>query len=92
MQGLIFSIAKTTFHIGKLEDASLVPWTLKGLKDMNPGRPPVHHYFTIHHPIGVLAKLILDIPVPLGRGVVILDRILDSELEDLKKCFSCYSL
>ena len=53
---------------------------------MNLGGPPVHLRFTIRHPIGVLAKLLLDIPVPLGRSVVILDGILDSELEDLKKC------
>ena len=80
------------FHIGELEDASLVPWMLRGLKDMNPGCPPIHHCFTIRHPIGVLAKLLLDIPVPLGRRVVVLDRILDGELKDLKKCFSRYSL
>ena len=59
---------------------------------MNLGGPPVHLCFIICHPIGVLAKLFLDIPVPLGRSVVVLDRILDSELEDLKKCFSRYSL
>ena len=59
---------------------------------MNLGCPPVHLCFTIRHPIGVLAKLLLDIPVPFGHGVVVLDRILDSELEDLKKCFSHYSL
>ena len=59
---------------------------------MNLGGPLVHLCFTIHHPIGVLAKLLLDIPVPLGRGVVVLDRILNGELEDLEKCFSHYSL
>ena len=53
---------------------------------MNLGRPPVHLHFTIHHPIRVLAKLLLDIPVPFGRGVVVLDGVLDGELEDLKKC------
>ena len=65
---------------------------LKGLKDTNLGGPPVHLGLTIHHPIGVLPKLLLDIPVPLGHGVVVLDGILNSELEDLKKCFSRYTL
>ena len=65
---------------------------LKGLKDMNLGRPLVHLCFTIRHPIGVLAKLLLDIPVPFGHCVVVLDRIFDGELEGLKKCFSRYSL
>ena len=65
---------------------------LKGLKDTNPGCPPVHHCLAIRHPIGVLAKLLLDIPVPLGHSVVVLDGILNGELEDLKKCFSSYSL
>ena len=59
---------------------------------MNLGGPPVHLRFTIRHPIRVLAKLLLDVPVPLGRSVVILDGILDGELKDLKKCFSRYSL
>ena len=53
---------------------------------MNPGHPLVHLCLAICHPIRVLAKLVLDIPIPLGCGVVILDRVLDSELEDLKKC------
>ena len=59
---------------------------------MNLGCPPVHLCFTIRHPIRVLAKLLLDVPVPLGRSVVVLDGILNGELEDLKKCFSRYSL
>ena len=53
---------------------------------MNLGGPLVHLHFTIRHLIGVLAKLLLDVPVSLGRSVVVLDGILDSELEDLKKC------
>ena len=53
---------------------------------MNLGCPPVHLCFTICHPIGVLAKLLLDIPVPFGRSVVVLDGILDGELKDPKKC------
>ena len=53
---------------------------------MNLSGPPVHLRFAIRHPIGVLAKLLLYIPVPLGRSVVVLDGILDGELEDLKKC------
>ena len=53
---------------------------------MNLGGPLVHLRFAIRHPIGVLAKLLLDIPVPLGHGVVVLDGILDSKLKDLKKC------
>ena len=53
---------------------------------MNLGGPLVHLRFTICHPIGVLAKLLLNIPVPLGRSVVVLDRILDGEPKDLKKC------
>ena len=65
---------------------------LKGLKDTNLGGPPVHLRFTVRHPIGVLPELLLDIPVPFGRSVVILDGILDGELKDLKKCFSRYTL
>ena len=53
---------------------------LKGLKDTNLGGPPVHLCFAIRHPVGVLAKLLLYIPVPLGRSVVVLDGILDGEL------------
>ena len=59
---------------------------LKGLKDMNLGGPSVHLRFAIRHPIRVLAKLLLNIPVPLGRGVVVLVGILNGELKDLKKC------
>ena len=80
MQGSIFRIAKMTFHVRKLEDTSLVPWMLKGLKDTNLGGPLVHLGFTIRHPIGVLAKLLLNIPVPLSHSVVVLDGILDGEL------------
>ena len=58
---------------------------LKGLKDTNLSHPLVHLHLTICHPIGVLAKLILDVPVPFGCSVVVLDGIFDSELEDLKK-------
>ena len=53
---------------------------LKGLKDTNLGGPPVHLSFAIRHPIGVLAKLLLNIPVPFGRSVVVLDGILNGEL------------
>ena len=58
---------------------------LKGLKDMN-HHPLVHLHPTIHHPIGVLTKLILDIPAPFGCSVMVLDGVFNSELEDLKKC------
>ena len=74
------------------EDASLVPWTPEGIKDTDLGCPPIHHHLNICHPIRILTKLVLDVPVPLGCRVVVLDGILDGELEDLKKCLSHHSL
>ena len=74
------------------KDTSLVPRTPKGIKDTDLGRPPIHHCLNICHPVRILAKLVLDVLVPLSCCVVVLDGILDSELEDLKKCLSCYSL
>ena len=74
------------------KDASLVPWTPEGIKDTDLGRPPIHHRLDICHPIGILTKLVLDVPVPFSCRVVVLDRILDGELEDLKKCLSRHSL
>ena len=59
---------------------------------MDLGRPPIHHCLDIGHPIGVLTKLVLDVTIPLGCRVVILDGILDGELKDLKKCLSRHSL
>ena len=76
-----------SFHVRELEDTSLAPWRLKGLKDMNPGCPPVHLHLAIRHPIRVLAELILDISIPLSCGVVVLDGILNGELEDLREVF-----
>ena len=86
MQGPVFSTPETMFHVRKLENTSLVPWTLKGLKDTNLGCPLVHLHLTICHPIRVLAELVPDISIPFSHSMVILDRILDGELEDLKKC------
>ena len=74
------------------KDASLVPWTPEGIKDMDLGCPLIHHCLDICHPVGILAKLVLDVTVPLGCCVVVLDGILDGELKDLKKCLSHYSL
>ena len=74
------------------EDTSLVPWTPEGIKDTDLGRPPIHHRLDICHPVRILAKLVLDVPVPLSRHVVVLDGILNGELEDLKKCLSRYAL
>ena len=74
------------------KDTSLVPWTPEGIKDTDLGRPPIHHCLDICHPVRILTKLVLDVPVPLGCHVVVLDRILNGELEDLKKCSSRHSL
>ena len=60
--------------------------------DTDLGRPPTHHHLNICHPVGILTKLVLDVPVPLSCRVVVLDGILDGELEDLKKCLSRYPL